>query len=142
MINGSSDGSSIGFWAGWALGNPAAGKVIGAIVGGLLVGAAYSCIAGAGTRVTENMCAEQMYDRIVSAVISSGQLVGIKIQSDDTLSFDLVRIQPSLPVAIPNDNTNAEYIGQAHNAIVKEVMANPIPLTKSAIEQTILIKEF
>ena len=29
LMNGWSDGSFVGFWAGWAFGNPAAGKIIG-----------------------------------------------------------------------------------------------------------------
>ena len=135
LLNGWSDGSFVGFWAGWAFGNPAAGKIIGGIVGGLMVGAAYSVIASQHTPASESMTAEQMYNNTVSALIASGQLKHIQIGTDETVSINLVQTQPLLPVTLPENNNEAVYIGQAHNATV-QLMIEPTLVTRTTAGQT------
>lgn len=135
LMNGWSDGSFVGFWAGWAFGNPAAGKIIGGIVGGLMVGAAYSVIASQYTPVTETMTAEQMYNNTVSALIASGQLGYIQIGADEDVFIDLAPAQPLLPVTLPENNDEAVYVGQAHNATV-QVMIEPTLVTRTTTGQT------
>jgi hypothetical protein len=59
----------------------------------------------------------------------------IQIGTDETVSINLVQTQPLLPVTLPENNNEAVYIGQAHNATV-QLMIEPTLVTRTTAGQT------
>lgn len=130
IFNGSSDGGNIGFWAGLALGNPAAGKVIGSMVGGLLYGAAYSYIAYAGTSSC-NGNAEDLYNLTVNTLIASQQLDRIFIENSETVdsneqyaTYCEAEFDNSLAIDVPTEFSNAEFVANGHNIALASMLQN------------------
>ena len=133
LMNGWSDGSNIGFWAGWFLGNPAAGKIIGGVLGGAAVAIAYSVLVYKNTTISEIKTVDEMYEDAMNSIILSGQLDCINIKSDGTISFDLIQNDSLLPVVLPENNNEAIFIGQSHNKSI-HIMLEQELYTKNIIQ--------